>query len=167
MNRRHAIRAIVVLALAAVAWFAWRGRESGDERAIRQRIESLRHEINTSTTDGLGTLAHAAQIGSYFTDDVTIELGEGATPIHGRDTVMGMAARLQPRTAAFRLELDDVGVEMVPGAEAADVLLTASFLRRSVSTGEESRDAREFSLVCQKTAGTWRIARVTAIDTLR
>ena len=100
-------------------------------------------------------------------DDTTIELGEGALPIHGRDTLVGMAARLQPRTAAFRLEIDDVSVEMVPGAEAADVLLTASFVRRSLSTGEESRDAREFSLVCRKNAGTWQIARVTAIDTLR
>jgi hypothetical protein len=150
-----------------LGFVVWRSRESDDERAIRARIEALRHEINTSTTDGLGTLAHAAQIGSYFTDDVTIELGEGATPIHSRDTLMGMAARLQPRTAAFRLDLDDVSVEMVPGAAAADVLLTASFVRRSLSTGDQSLDAREFSLVCQKDAGTWRIARVTAIDTLR
>ena len=80
---------------------------------------------------------------------------------------MGMAARLQPRTAAFRMDLDDVGVEIVPGSDAADVLLTASFVRRSISTGEESLDAREFALVMTKTDGTWRIARVTAIDTLQ
>ena len=166
MTLRHALRGVLVLALAGVTFMVWRGRESGDERAIRARLNALRNEINTSTTDGLGTLAHAAQIGSYFTDDVTIELGEGATAIHTRDTLMGIAARLQPRTAAFRLDLDDVSVEMVPGAAAADVLLTASFVRRSLSTGDESLDAREFSLVCQKDGGTWRIARVTAIDTL-
>jgi hypothetical protein len=167
LNRRHAIRGVLALALAALAYFAWRGRASDDERAIRARIEALQTEINNVPTVGLGTVAHAAQVGSYFTDDITIELGEGALPIHGRDTLVGMAARLQPRTAAFRLEIDDVSVEMVPGAEAADVLLTASFVRRSLPTGEESRDAREFSLVCRKNAGTWQIARVTAIDTLR
>ncbi len=167
MNRRRVVRAVLLLALGGAAWFAWRSRESGDERAIRARLEALRNEMNASTTDGLGTLARAAQIGGYFTDDVSIELGEGATPIHGRETLMGMAARLQPRTAAFRLDLDDISVELPPGANTADVLLTASFIRRSLSTGEESRDAREFSLVCQKGAGTWRIARVTAIDTLR
>jgi hypothetical protein len=167
LNRRHAIRGVVVLALAAVAYFVWRGRASDDERAIRARIEALQNEINTTTTDGLGTVAHATKVGSYFTDDITIELGEGAVPIHGRDTLIGMAARLQPRTAAFRLEIDDVTVEIVPGAEAADVLLTASFVRRSLSTGEESRDAREYSLVCRKDAGIWQVARVTAIDTLR
>jgi len=40
-------------------------------------------------------------------------------------------------------------------------------VRRSISTGEESRDAREFAVVLLKTDGTWRISRITAIDTLR
>jgi len=80
---------------------------------------------------------------------------------------MGMVARLQPRTAAFRMDLDDVTIDVVPGSDAADVLLTASFVRRSISTGEESLDAREYALVMNKTGGTWRIARITAIDTLR
>jgi hypothetical protein len=96
-----------------------------------------------------------------------VDLGGGSPPIRGRETVMGMTARLQPRTAAFRLELDDVGIENAPGADTADVLLTASFVRRVISTGEESRDAREFALVLVKTDGTWRISRITAIDTLR
>ena len=167
MNRRHATRGLLALALVAVAYVVWRGREGDDERAVGARIEALRNDINTSTSDGLGAVAHATQIGSYFTENMVIELGEGTSPIHGRDTLIGIAARLQTRTAAFRLELDDVSVEMVPGGRAADVLLTASFVRRVASTGEESRDAREFALVCEKDAGTWRIARVTAIDTLR
>jgi len=168
LNGRHAIRGLLALALVAAGYAVWRGREGDDERAIGARIEALRTEINTSsTTDGLGAIAHATQIGSYFTENMIIELGEGTSPIKGRDTLIGIAARLQARTAAFRLDLDDVSVEMVPGARAADVLLTASFVRRNPSTGEESRDAREFSVVCEKDAGTWRIARVTAIDTLR
>jgi len=165
---RHVVRAVVVLVLAVLAVFAaWRARERGDERTIRGRIEALRTEVNASTVDGLGTAARAAQIGGYFTDDAVVELGRGSVPIRGRETLMGMAARLQPRTAAFRLDLDDVGIEMVPGGVAADVMLTASFVRRSISTGEESRDAREFALVLVKTDGTWRISRITAIDTLR
>jgi hypothetical protein len=167
LNRRTAIIAGVIAAAGAGGAYLWLDRPNQDERAIRSRLEALRQEINTSTIDGLGTVAHAAQIGNYYTDDVKIELGEGTAEIQGRETVMGMAARLQPRTAAFRMELDDVTVEMVEGRGAADVLLTASFVRRSLSTGEESRDAREFAVVCQKSGGTWRIARVTAVDTLR
>ena len=167
MTRQHVLRAVVVLALAGLAVFAWRTREGGEERTIRERIEALRTEVNASTVDGLGTAARASEIGSYFTEDAVVELGGGSVPIRGRETLMDMAARLQPRTAAFRLDLDDVGIEMVPGGTAADVMLTASFVRRSISTGEESRDAREFAVVLVKTDGGWRISRITAIDTLR
>jgi len=153
--------------LGAVALYVWRGRETPDERAITARLEALRTEVNASTTDGLGTAARAEQIGSYFTDDAVVELGGGSPPIKGRDTLIGMVGRLQPRTAAFRMDLDDVSVETVPGGDAADVLLTASFVRRSISTGEQSLDAREYALVMTKAQGTWRIARITAIDTLR
>jgi hypothetical protein len=56
---------------------------------------------------------------------------------------------------------------MTPGAATADVTLTASFIRRNISTGEESRDAREFAVAFAKTGSTWHIARLTAIDVLR
>lgn len=168
MTRPHLVRAAVVIGLAAIAAIVFvQTREGTDERAIRGRIEALRTEVNASTMDGLGTAARAAQIGSYFTEDAVIDLGGSSVPIRGRETLMGIVARLQPRTAAFRLELDDVGIEVVPGGTAADVLLTASFVRRIISTGEESRDAREFALVLAKTDGTWKITRITAIDTFR
>jgi SnoaL-like domain len=157
---------MVAVALVTLGLIVWRSRETADERAIASRLETLRTEVNASTKDGLGTAARAAQIGSYFTDDAVVELGRGSPPITGRDTLMGMVARLQPRTAAFRMDLDDVSVDVVPGGDAADVLLTASFVRRSISTGEESLDAHEYALVMKKAGGLWRIARITAIDTL-
>jgi SnoaL-like domain len=167
LTRRFAVPAAILVVLIGAAVFAWRTRETPNEREIRSRLDTLRNEVNTSTKDGIGVAVHAAQIGSYFTDDAIVELGEGATPIKGRDTIMGMVARLQPRTAAFRMDLDDVTIEMVPDSNAADVLLTASFVRRNISTGEESLDAREYAVVMTKADGTWRIARITTIDTLR
>jgi hypothetical protein len=167
LTRAVLVRSAAALGLLVLGVVVWRSRATPDERAIANRLEALRTEVNASTRDGLGTAARAAQIGSYFTDDAVVELGRGSPPITGRDTLMGMVARLQPRTAAFRMDLDDVTIDVVPGSDAADVLLTASFVRRSISTGEESLDAREYALVMNKTGGTWRIARITAIDTLR
>jgi hypothetical protein len=161
-------RALVVVAVSVVTVLVWRTtRQSPNEREIRERLEALRNEVNASTVEGIGTVSRAMQIGSYFTPDAVVELGEGSVPIRGRDTLTGMVARLQPRTAAFRMDLDDIGIEMVPGSDAADVLLTASFVRRNIPTGEESRDAREYSLVLTKASGDWQISRITAIDTLR
>ena len=160
------MRVAFVVALAAAGFLVWSRWGSDDERVIRERLEALQTEVNRST-DGPANLARAASIGSYFTDDVVVDLGEGSGPIRGRMTIVGMAERLQPRTAAFRMELDDVTIEMTPGATTADATLTASFIRGGNSTGEESRDAREFGVGLVKAGGTWRIARVTAIDVLR
>ena len=167
MTRRYAVWAAVLVVLVGAGVFAWRTRETPDERQIRSRLDSLRTDVNTSTKDGVGIALHAAQIGSYFTEDALVELGEGAAPIKGRETLTGMVARLQPRTAAFRMDLEDITIETVPGSDIADVLLTASFVRRNGSTGEEFLDAREYALVMTKADSTWRIARITAIDTLR
>lgn len=164
---RRAIVAVSLLVAAAAGYFVWRGSYSADEREIRAALAALAHDFNASTTDGLGTLAHAVQLGSAFSEDAIVDLGPGAAPIEGRATLIGMAERLQPRTAAFRVALDDVGVEMVEGNRTADVTLTVSFIRRSFTTGEESIDAREFALVMNKVNGRWQIARATAIDTFR
>jgi SnoaL-like protein len=167
LTRRLAVRLLALVLLIAGAVLAWRSRATPDELAIRSRLESLRNDVNSGTKEGIGIAVHAAQIGNYFTDDATVELGEGSPPIKGRDTLIGMIARLQPRTAEFRLELDDVTIEMVPGSNAADVLLTATFKRLNDAAGEPSLDAREYALVMTRADGPWRIARITAIDALR
>ena len=99
--------------------------------------------------DGLGTVARAADIGSYFTDNVVVDFGEGAAPIVGRTTLVGMASRLERRTAAFRLRFDDVGVRVGPNGTTAAVTLTASFVQRAGDAGE-SMDAREFQIGMEK-----------------
>ena len=56
---------------------------------------------------------------------------------------------------------------MAPSKETADVHLTAEFIRRNITTGEETLDAREFTLGMRRVGGEWQIARVTAVDTLK
>ena len=154
----------VVVALALGAWFLLAPADDG--AMVRARLQALSDMVNRSTVDGLGPQARSAQLGAFFAEDVDVDLGHGAAPIRGRDTVIGMAERLQPRTAAFRLEFEDVSVALAPSGETADVHLTAEFIRRSITTGEESLDAREFTIGMRRVAGEWQIARVTAVDTL-
>ena len=78
-----------------------------------------------------------------------------------------MAERLQPRTAAFRLRFEDVSVVIAADGNTADVHLTAEFIRRSITTGEESLDAREFMLGMRRVGAEWQIAKVTAVETLK
>jgi hypothetical protein len=163
---RRAQAGLLAVAVIAAAFWLWRTYGTPDERAIRGRLDALAIELNASTADGVGTALRAARLGHYFTDDVLVELGPGSPPIRGRETLMAMASRLRPRTSAFEVDLDDVTVDVLDGTRA-DVTLTALIRRRIAASGEESLDAREFSATLEKSGGEWRIARVTAVDTLR
>ena len=78
-----------------------------------------------------------------------------------------MAERLQPRTAAFKLSFQDITAVLDPSGTTATVHLTAEVVRRSITTGESSLDAHEFSLALRKVDGEWRIAQVTAVKVLK
>jgi hypothetical protein len=160
------LRAVVAAAaLAGALWFLF-GRGSADERQIRGTVAALAAEVNRGSADGLEAMARAARLASFFTSDVMIDLGQGSQPIHGRDTLMGMAARLQPRTAQFDLELDDVTVAVVEDGRAT-LNLTALIRQRAVPPGEPSLDAREFAAEMRRTDGSWQVSQVIAVDTLR
>jgi hypothetical protein len=166
MSKRAQAGVVAIVVVGLATFWIWRAFGTPAEREIRQRLHGLAAEFNEATTDGLGTVARAARIGQFFTPDVVVELGQGSPPIHGRETLMGMAARLQPRTAAFEVELSDLNVAL-HGDDRAEVALTMVIRRRSMTSGDESLDAREFSTELQRLDGDWRISRVVAIDTLR
>lgn len=165
MLRRIVVPSSIVIAAAIAVWYLTR---SADETAdVRRRLDALSAAVNASTTDGRGPAARANEFGGFFTDDVEINLGAGTTPIRGRATLISMAERLQPRTAAFKIKFEDVTVVADPAGTSADVHLTAEFIRRDVVSGGESLDAREFTLVMQRVSDGWQIRRVTAVDTLK
>lgn len=156
---------LIVVALAAGAWYLLTPNDAG--ATVRARLLAFSEVVNSSTVDGQDPVVYGARLSVFFTEDVVVDLGHGAMPILGRATVLDMAVRLQPRTAAFRLKFEDVSVAMAPTGETADVHLTAEFIRRGISTGEESLDAREFSIGMRRVGGEWQIARVKAVDTLK
>jgi hypothetical protein len=162
-------RALLAAALAGVVFlgvWAWRTWWPSDERQIRRRLQALATDFNESTTDGLGTVARAAKIGSYFTNDIVVDLGEGTPPIQGRETIIGMVGRLQPRTSAFKLELLDLNVH-VSTPTTAEVNLTAAFRQRSLTTREESLEARELAIAMVKGDNEWRVSRITTVEPFR
>jgi hypothetical protein len=165
MSRGRVAALAALLAILAVgAWYYL--AQTDQTTVIRQRLNTLADEINKSTRDGRGPEARALELASYVTDDVELDFGGGSPPIQGRATVIGMAGRLQPRTAAFTLRFQDMNVALAPDGQTADVHLTAEFIRRSITTGEESLDAREFT-IAMRHAGDWKISKVIAVQTLK
>ena len=165
MSRPILIGIAVLVLIAGAAWYI---THADDESApIRRRLQAFADEVNSSTIDGKGPEARAAQLGSFFTEDAEVDLGRGSTSIKGRARLVAMAGRLQPRTSAFTLRFEDITVAVAPGGQSADVHLTAEFIRRSITTGDQSLDAREFTIAMRLVDNEWRMDRVTAIDTLK
>ena len=158
--QRAAVAAILCLTLAA----CW----SRDERAvIRQRLDAFAETVNKGGGSGLPAAAtHALGLAAFFTDDVVVTLGDGTAPIQGRDMLMSMAMRLQPRTSAYTLDFEDVNVQLGTDGQSAEVDLTAEFIRRAPDA-RQSMDAREFKLEMRRDDGEWKIASVEAIRTLK
>jgi hypothetical protein len=166
MRRHRQIAGLAVAAVIVTVVWVWSSRQAPHEREIRVRIDEFTAAFNAAAGEGLGGLVHAARLGQFFTDDVVLELGQGSAPIQGRETVTGMAARLQPRTAEFLLEIVDVTV--TPRSdEEAELSLTAVLRRRSGLPSGETLDAREFAAEIERHAGVWQISRLVAVDTLR
>jgi hypothetical protein len=165
MSRRTLAALAAVGVLGAALWW-WRSSGSADEREVRRLFADFAAEFNAGTTGGLATVARTARLSEFFSPDVVVELGQGSPPIKGRDALMGMMFRLQPRTAAFVIELDDVNVQFT-APDRGEVTFTAVIRRRSFESSAESIDAREFAGEVVRIDRRWRVSRVVAIDTLR
>ena len=164
---RTALVVTAVLTLISCSWW------QGDKAVIIARLNALVEQVNAHAPAGLGSLSRAAQIGQFFTDDVIVELGRGSAPVTGRETLMAMAARLEPRTSGFTVKLIDINVLVTPNDQSADINLTAEIIRKAPDAGGPaasagpSLDAREFTAIMRKVDGEWKIARLTAVDTLK
>lgn len=166
MARRHVISSILFwLVLVAVGAFVGFRMFPSDENRIRGRLDGLAADAGKVSADVAG-LAVAARIGTYFTEDVVIEPGQGLDPLRGRDTIMGLATRMRGNATDVRVSVADARIVVADSRRTADVDVTVS-IRRAVPGSGESLDAREFSLVMVKNDDVWQISRVTSIDTLR
>jgi hypothetical protein len=164
MPRRRSL--FILLAAVVLGVGAWRLWSPDDRRDVHRRLNAFEAEFNESTAAGLATIAHAARIGTYFTDDVVVELGEGVPPIRGRETLTAMAARLQPRTGAFTLDLVDQNVT-ISSPSTADVSLTAAFRRRGRVSGEDAVEAQELALRMVKIGGHWLVSEVKSVEAFK
>jgi hypothetical protein len=160
--RRSAIPAAVAVAAAALLYIGYRTFFPSDEQLIRRRLDELAAAVNTPA-DGLDAVTRAAAIGRALADDVEIRTRQG-TAIRGKDTVMGIAARLEPRSAGLNLKFQDVTVTL-DDERHAHVELTATYA--DPESDGHTLDAAEFTLQMVKPAREWLVARVAPVQVLQ
>jgi ketosteroid isomerase-like protein len=161
MRRAGARGAIVLVVAVAAGIWAYRTYFPSNEQQIRRQLDELVVLVN-EPAEGLDAIARAAQIGRAFTDDVVVELRPGAQ-IRGKDALMGMAARVQPRTTGANLRIRDLSVAVDGAAAQSDLTATWS----NPHDPGQPLDAAELKLQWVERDGAWLIARVERVDVLK
>jgi ketosteroid isomerase-like protein len=156
---RRVVAAVLVLVVAFVFWQFW----PSETRKIRRKLDALAAVVNERPVDGLTQVARTARLAQFFTEDVVVEPGRGAGPIHGRERLIALASRA-PTDEAFRLAFVDISIS-IDGDASATAHLTATASSRDSETGQADVDAREVELQFRK-ANDWQISRIALVDTL-
>jgi ketosteroid isomerase-like protein len=162
----NVVRLLLALFAVTGGWLAWRTLFPSEEQRIRARLDQIVDTVNAPSADGLGKMADAARLASYFTADVTIDPGQPYPPMRGRDAVVAAAAAAGRAAGGFELSFADVEVAVGNG-DTATAHLTLTLTWTNAQTGAPTLDAREIELALRKEAGEWRVATATPVETLQ
>lgn len=163
---RTLIRIVSIVVALLVAYYAYHRYFPDDEAVIRARLDDLAATVShTGGGEGFSTLARAAKFGTFFTQEVVIEIGGGFAPIRGRDTVLALAAKAQVPGEGFTIRFVDVTVAVDPSGLSALATMTATAQGRSLGDFQ-AIDARELEMAFLKVDGEWQIERVTGVETI-
>jgi hypothetical protein len=162
---RATIRIIAIVAALVAAYYGYQTWFPDDEGRIRTALDELATTVSQSGGEGLSQVARAARFGSFFTQDVVVDLGPPFSPIHGRDTIMALAARSQIPGEGFTVRFVDVAVTVDLSGLAATASMTATVQGRSLGD-LQAIDAKELEMAFRKIDGEWRIDRVTGVQAI-
>lgn len=160
-------RAIAIVAAALLAGLAWWILSPSDERRIRARLDEIEDTVNSEASDGLGRLADAARLASFFTEDVVIEAGQPYPPMRGRQALMAAVSAAGSAAGGFELALVDVEVAVGPAEAEATAHLTATLTWTNVQTGERTIDAREIELTLRELNDEWLVSAARPLETIQ
>jgi ketosteroid isomerase-like protein len=160
--KRFWISLSAVVAILA-AWYWW----PSETRRIERRLGALAAQASIAEGEGpLARAADAAAAARYFTEDVTIALGDEAPRIDGRDALAAALARMPTPDGGVQVQLVDVAVAVGPAGVEARATMTATARYRDPQSNAPTVDAREVEMDLVKRDGEWRIRAVRGRDTL-
>jgi hypothetical protein len=159
------IRLILVAALFAVVFWAWRTLSPNPEKVIRKRLGELAKAASFSSKQGLMTQAwNASSLAEFFTPDaeVTVEVPGGQHTFNGRDELLQAAVTARRTVNSLTVEFPDIKVTVAPDKSSAVVYLTA----KGKVPGEKDFFLQELKLQLTKVKRDWLINRIETAKTL-
>jgi hypothetical protein len=160
-------RALVVVAVAAAAWFGWRWLFPDDEAQIRSVLEHIAETMSRGTRDEgeVARLARVASLRTALDPEITVDAGQPFSRIRGRDALIGSVARFNAGARDVEFELADVQVHVALDRSQATVYLTAE-ARFVDANGGRGLEARELNLTMKRRDGDWVVSAITPVRTL-
>ena len=159
-GKRIVVFVAVAVAVVLAAWAFW----PGEERLIRSRLENLAAAASESGGQGIGQMAHAAELASFFSADAVVDLGSPHPEIRGRDAIMALAAQATAPDDEFTITFKDITVTLDPGEKGAAARLTAVVSGRGPGLLGDTVDASEIEIDLSKADGEWTVSRVTIVQ---
>lgn len=157
---------IVLLAVIAAGFGAWRYVFPGDEARIRAVLHRVAEAATAGAAEGsVARLSRAAAIRDELAPDVTVDAGAPVPRLSGREAVVGAAARMGGTVRNLEIRFPDISVAVGSDQQSAVAVVTAE----AHFDGSDGRrfEARELEIDFKRVDGNWVIAAVSVISPIR
>ena len=165
------MKLILRVALAAVAlalgYWAWTFFFPNPKTVIRHRLEKLAQVASFASDEGtIVRLAGAQKLIGYLTDNVQVKAdapGLDGRNFENRDDLIQAATAARTMVKSLKVRFSDMNIEVTAGKEEAlvDLALTADV------GGEKDSIFQEMKFSMKKVDGTWLVARIENVKSLR
>jgi len=144
------VLAIVLVAAAAYKWWP------SDDRAIKRQLDAVADLLTVPSTDTPDARsARLAELPSYFTPDVRIQIGD--VKVASRDDLMAQADRWQAPTGGVFVEFTNVRImEVKPDSAQVSLLLKATWPGPNAALPPEV-GSYDVTVLLAKRDGDWLI----------
>ena len=157
---------ILLLALVAAGFGAWRYVFPSDEARIRAVLHRVAEAATAGAAEGnVARLTRAAAIREDLAPDVTVDAGAPVPRLNGREAVVGAAARMGGIVRNLEITFPDISVAVASDQQSAVAVVTAE----AHFDGSDGRrfEARELEIDFERVDGNWVISAVTVISPIR
>jgi hypothetical protein len=160
------IRVLLIAALIAAGFLAWRFFFPNPERVIKSRLNSLAKTVSFDGSDGgISRALKADKVGDFFTLEVELTIDvpgyRSTQTINSRTEIRQGLLAAQQRFPNARVEFLDINVTLDPGGESAVANLTLD-----LHLGGERAVLQELNMTLKKIEGKWLITKVETVKTL-
>ena len=159
-------RLLLIAALLALGFWAWRTFFPGPERVIQRRMGELARLASVSSQESeVARLFNSTKLAGYFSQDVQFNIdipGVMRGELRGRDELLRVASAARGLGSGMRVQFPDIVVHLDSGDESALVNVTVE----ARIPGERDTVLQEMKLTFSKIDGDWLISRVETVKTL-